>query len=180
MNHLRKTARSKDTSTLGTSSILLNTLTRQNQNLKSPADLKPKAPATIQWRGPFFIDPCNFKLPLTKEPHEYRKFRQQPKPKPRYHSSQTNGNPNYFAPINPNDCNWNCNQDQGHQNLKPIRKTKIYFLINENPEKAAIKPMAAFSNNSNIFLAISHKNTIKVFLKSADGNRTNTLITFSL
>ena len=49
-----------------------------------------------------------------------------------------------------------------------------------NPEKVAIKPMAAFSNNSNFFLAISHKNTIKVFFKSADGNRTNTLIANSL
>ncbi len=49
-----------------------------------------------------------------------------------------------------------------------------------NPEKVAIKPMAAFSNNSNIFLAISHKNTTKVFFKSADGNRTNTLIANSL
>ena len=49
-----------------------------------------------------------------------------------------------------------------------------------NRKKAAIKPMAAFSNNSNIFLAISHKNTTKVFFKSADGNRTNTLIKFPL
>jgi len=52
--------------------------------------------------------------------------------------------------------------------------------MNENPEKAAIKPMAAFSNNPNFFLAISHKNTIKVFFKSADVNRTNTLIANSL
>jgi hypothetical protein len=49
-----------------------------------------------------------------------------------------------------------------------------------NLEKVAIKPMAAFSNNSYIFLAISHRNAIKAFFKSADGNQTNTLIANSL
>jgi hypothetical protein len=33
----------------------LNAQTSQAQNLKSLADLKPKTPATNQWRGPFFL-----------------------------------------------------------------------------------------------------------------------------
>jgi len=67
-----------------------------------------------------------------------------------------------------------------------LKKTLVVFLwliakkMFELLEKAAIQPMAAFSNNSNFFLAISHENTTKVFFKSADVNRTNTLIANSL